>query len=402
MLSRLILKTGRALGLEGRFKRATAREVRKTFEGQRAAMEAAFRKSLDTEVGKLRTEFKRKLKQQKAALEQSNAELSKQTARALQRVKLLEEILITNDRDRELIVGLPQRLASEDLRRHVVERIKSAEVMAEPYPHIFVEQAFPEDFYELLIEAIPPLRFFSSRDPIKRNFSPRNAIAPAKSMMVWSFVDSVFSRETLLPAMTEKFQPFLDEYFATAFGPEFVERARALPQANTKGRLMCRRPGYKLGPHLDPKRVLLTTLIYLPRSAGEDERYGTQIFRGDRDFVARYSNTYYPEPDGIKCELAKTVPFRRNSLLVFLNSKAIHGADIPLEEPPKELERYAYQFYIGPETQALKELVDALPAERQAAWRQRNSVRSKKKPGDWNEEGVTLVERSSTGAPAAP
>ena len=140
----------------------------------------------------------------------------------------------------------------------------------------------------------------------------------------------------------------------------------------------------------------------MPRSADEDERYGTQIFRSDQDFVARYLNTYYPELDGIKCELVKTVPFRRNSLLVFLNDRAIHGAEISPEEAPADLERYAYQFYIGPETQALKEMIDALPEDRQAPWRQRTSVRTKKGVVKWHEDDVKLVERSLDRNVAAP
>ena len=98
----------------------------------------------------------------------------------------------------------------------------------------------------------------------------------------------------------------------------------------------------------------------------------------------------------------KTVPFRRNSLLAFLNDKAIHGAEISPDEAPADLERYAYQFYIGPETEALKEIIDALPEDRQALWRQRTSVRTKKGVVNWHEDDVKLVERSARQSVPAP
>jgi hypothetical protein len=137
---------------------------------------------------------------------------------------------------------------------------------------------------------------------------------------------------------------------------------------------MLRSRGYHLGPHRDPKRSMLTCLLYLARP-GDDDAHGTQIFRVTNDADAGYKQTYYPEQEGHACELVKVVPFRANSMLVFLNARGAHGATIP-PDAPAELERYSYQFYIAPQNQALAALIKALPADRRRRWQNKSALLS--------------------------
>jgi hypothetical protein len=175
------------------------------------------------------------------------------------------------------------------------------------------------------------------------------------------------------PAVVDKFHEPLQRHFADVFGPEFVGHANALPQSSSGGRLMLRRPGYHLDPHRDPKRSTLTCLMYLARE-GDSEQHGTQIFRVHGDQQADYKQTYYPEQAGARCELVKVVPYRPNSMLVFLNSRGAHGADIPASAPA-DLERYSFQFYVAPLNEALSALIKALPAEQRLKWRGKGAAR---------------------------
>ena len=66
-------------------------------------------------------------------------------------------------------------------------------------------------------------------------------------------------------------------------------------------------------------------------------------------------------------ELVRTVPFVGNTALIFMNVPGMaHGAGIPRDA--LQLERYAYQFYIGPPKSDLVSLVRQLPQEQAAAW----------------------------------
>jgi hypothetical protein len=143
---------------------------------------------------------------------------------------------------------------------------------------------------------------------------------------------------------------------------------------------MLRSAGYHLGPHRDPKRSMLTCLLYLARP-GDSETYGTQIFRVADDGDASYKQTFYPEQEGHACELVKVVPFKANSMLAFLNSRGAHGVTIPADAPP-DLERYSYQFYIAPKNEELSALIKALPPERRQMWRNK---------ADWQAAGTADV-----------
>jgi hypothetical protein len=91
------------------------------------------------------------------------------------------------------------------------------------------------------------------------------------------------------------------------------------------------------------------------------------------DREASYKQTYYPEADGRRCELVTSVPFRPNSMLVFLNSRGAHGATIPADADPT-VERYSYQFYVSPEQAALGALIRELPSERRLMWQNKNRL----------------------------
>ena len=74
---------------------------------------------------------------------------------------------------------------------------------------------------------------------------------------------------------------------------------------------------------------------------------------GNRIYLGR---TSYPEEEGLQCEPVTTARFRANSALFFVNSDSgAHGVDIPEDALPANLERYAYQFYIGPPLDLLKQ-----------------------------------------------
>jgi len=109
---------------------------------------------------------------------------------------------------------------------------------------------------------------------------------------------------------------------------------------------MLRKPGYSLEPHVDPRRSILTVLLYMGTSSGSEE-YGTKLFKSDREIPMKYSGIYYPLREGASCNLAKSIPCRPNSMLAFSSRLGIHGSDIPSDTQPSTLTRYTYHFFIG-------------------------------------------------------
>jgi hypothetical protein len=308
----------------------------------------------------------RRLQQQVNELQATVKTLSDEVARSARRTQQARTVSQLDTSQRQLLEKAEALLDEAGIVAHVRKAVAETRLETDPFPHVVVEKLLPTAMYKLLLKAIPPPVFFSDRDPIKQNLRMPLESGPALTVRVLNFLEEVIARQAIRPAVLDKFHDPLQRHYDTIFGPAFRARATSLPQSVSGGRVMLRRPGYHLSAHRDPKRALLTCLMYFARSS-DIEQYGTQIYRVRDDGEAGYVHTYYPEEDGRACELVKMVPYRPNTMLVFLNSSGAHGADIPRDAPP-DLERYSYQFYVGPDAPALEGLVNDLPPERRAMW----------------------------------
>ena len=260
------------------------------------------------------------------------------------------------------------------IQAHVREVLAAAPMLTDPFPHLVLHPFLPPEAFDLLIEAIPPEDFFEGDNPRKRDLRKLDSSPlPLLSMAIWRSLAHDVIRPVLAPAQAERFRPFAREYLRASVGEEFVDEALALPLRPEGYRLMLRRPGFTLPPHLDPRDKFINSLLYLAR-AGDPEAYGTQLFRVHQEnFAASLANTYYPEDEGIRCELVKTVPYRGNLCLTFLNLGGAHGAVIPADASPADLKRLAFQFYMRADRKELEALIGRFPAERQVAWRLRET-----------------------------
>ena len=265
-----------------------------------------------------------------------------------------------------LLPSLDTRLDAAAIGAHAARAIAGASICDHPAPHVVIDGILPPDFYDLLSSAIPPAELFPERDPVKQDFE-MSALgdAPQVSRRVWQFFDDQIVGGVLGPALFERFHAHVAAHYADGGGESFGRDASAVPHRTFAGRIQLRRPGYSLAPHLDPKRVVITGLLFFPRP-GDSEDFGTQLFSVDRPFVQTGTKTFFPEQAGLQCTLARTVPYRGNMLLAFVNSRGAHGAVLPPDAPLHE--RYAYQFYVKPIDGELKKLLRTLSPEAQAAW----------------------------------
>jgi hypothetical protein len=332
---------------------------------------AAFRHDVDQTLKPLRKEVRR-LSNEVEQLERALRQTAERAARADRQAAQVRSILMSNAAEQEALSVVGRTLDEDRIAGHVRDAIAAAPILCDPFEHAVVERLLPDDVYRLLLQAIPPLPFFSDADRAKQDLPIPMELGPAYHTRIWGFVDAVLAQRIITPAVMARFHEPLQQYYDTIFSPGFREHANALPPSTSGGRLMLRRPGYHLSPHRDPKRSLLTCLVYLAKP-GDDEAHGTRLYRVSNDREAHYKQTYYPEREGHACELVKVVPFRPNSMLVFLNSKGAHGAEIP-ESAAATTERCSYQFYVAPDNAALAALLKSLPSDRRDMWKNRNKV----------------------------
>ena len=292
------------------------------------------------------------------------ADRTRELTDAVERLRIQTEQLLAIQRldwdQRNDLARLDRLLDKEATRRHVCARIESTPLLMDPFPHVVIDSWLPDAVYERAIEAMPPPVFFASdRDA---HWTVPSGVAPAYSREVWGFIANSVVGDVLHDALNRKFAGAVRDYVRSFCGPAADDVNLDLHTSD--GRIMLRRPGYDLRPHRDPRWGFITGIAYLARE-GDVEANGTRLYRVRGDAEAPSSRVYYL--DESQCELVTEVPFRANSLLVFLNSSGAHAASIPKDAPP-DLERYIYQFRMGPTGKVINRLLQAMPPERAAAW----------------------------------
>jgi hypothetical protein len=214
----------------------------------------------------------------------------------------------------------------------VVARLRAAEVIEEPFPHYYLEQVFPTDYYRALLEHLPgsgvyqnlyevtdlKLEHFRHRD--QRDFD-----------------------EGWTEKLPEELKSFWDNFHEWFLGPELARavlcsfggplRARfgeeqSWPEVSVESQLIRHRAGYFLGPHSDLHTKLAVLLVYLaPDESGA--HLGTSLYRPREPGFGCPNSTHYPFED---FDRVKTAPYKPNSLLAFLRSDiSFHGVE-PLSE----------------------------------------------------------------------
>ena len=362
------------------------REIRKSFEVARPRSLTRMQKGLDDlieGIKQLRRVVKEHAERDKAIelrQERDTAAMTERVdgmhARIQELTKMVELLTLRESQLRavaaadaaldEALHQLPAVCDEPRIVAHVRDAVARAQLERNPLPYLIVPNVFPSDFYDALVRGIPPYELFADKPRNKQQLKVPLAYGPAFSRAIWTFLIDVALERALQPAIVDKFREPLAEWIAREW-PAMASSPLGPPMElhSTDGRILLRRPGYRISPHRDPKWGFITVLLYLPR-AGESERWGTQLYTVDEDEAA---NTVAPHwIDETRCRLVVDVPFRRNTALIFLNSHGAHGAFIPEDAEPADLRRYVYQFRIGPTKAAIQALVKMLPEARRSFW----------------------------------
>ena len=277
------------------------------------------------------------------------------------RMECLETIVRLDWEQREALGTLPDLLAPSRIAAHTRKAVAAAELGTDPFPHIVVENWLPADVYRAVVDAVPPAACFASeKEPSRQRLMVPFALGPTYCRQVWAFVANEVVSCILRDALAEKFADAVRDFMRThgmVAGADFALHT-------SDGRIMLRRPGYLIAPHRDARWGFVTGLVYLAKP-GDAETYGTQLYRVADDRPAENDKPLYVDED--RCTLVRSVPFRANTLLAFLNSTGAHGASIRADAPA-EIERFVYQFRLGPDRETIRGLLSRMSTERRAVW----------------------------------
>jgi hypothetical protein len=277
--------------------------------------------------------------------------------------------------------ALARIIARDDVHAHVEGAIQRSVLHREPFPYAVIDDLLPRDVYDALIAGIPPPELFADRPVNKQQLKVPFRMAPAYSRRVWRYMADLVVPRFITPGIVDKFHAVLDDWVRENW-PTLGEDplAGVVRLHSSDGRILLRTNGYRIPPHRDPKWGFLTVIIYLAR-LGDDEAWGTRLYSVKenaasgapipRQVSAPDDRARGAAPDWIDpndCILVEDVTFKPNRALVFLNSHGAHAAEIPEDAQPAQLQRYIYQFRIGPSGSAIATMMEALPEERRPFW----------------------------------
>jgi hypothetical protein len=300
--------------------------------------------------------------EQISALVEQVTALREQVARLTERESELRAVLEHETLLDAQLDRLNKTLRKTTMAERVTASIERATLKLDPFPYAVVDELLPQIFYDSLLTGLPPVELFEHKPIGKQHLDLPFDMAPLYSRRVWRFMCSEMVPNVIATALTAKFRQQIDEWIGRNW-PDIEPGSVELHGSG--GRIMLRRRGYRIRPHRDPKWSFLTCILYLAKP-GDSEAWGTQILAVDQDQEAKNAAPYWI--DEKQCRVVEDVEFRANRLLVFLNSTGAHGAHIPADAQPEGLQRYIYQFRIGPTVEAIAKLRSMLPEERQPLW----------------------------------
>jgi len=211
---------------------------------------------------------------------------------------------------------------------HFVDRLRTAEIVWDPYPHYYLEHIFPADYYRALLDHLPESTVYQNlyevTDLKLDHFRYRQQRDLTEG---WT---------KALPPGQKDFWDRFDRWF---LGPElagavlasFAQPLRARlgdgepwPEVSVESQLIRHRAGYFLGPHSDLHTKLVVLLLYLaPDRSGE--HLGTSLYRPRDPEFSCPNSKHYSFEDFVR---VKTAPYRPNSLLAFFRSDvSFHGLE---------------------------------------------------------------------------
>lgn len=210
---------------------------------------------------------------------------------------------------------------------NLLYNIINAPIRPYPFPHLYVENVFPEQFYRDMLAAFPAadqLRPIAQERHLPRDMYPNRFIVTLgpealaamaeRQRAVWARLHDFLLGREFAETLMWKFGDVVSRRFSDMTG--LVFRSEAL--------LVDDRENYALGPHTDNQKKVVTALFYLPDDDDQPELGTTVYVPNDPAFRCAGG----PEYAARDFQRVTTMPYRRNALFAFAKTdNSFHGVE---------------------------------------------------------------------------
>ena len=208
-----------------------------------------------------------------------------------------------------------QSSSVDDLIAHAVASIDSADYSASPFPHIVFRDFFPDSFYQELVRSIPTQGY----DPITgtgtrmalRLYGEHIQHVESPYRALWEAASAMLTSQEVEHAIRRKLHAGLE---IRARGDKVADAASLKLVA--KPVLYNDRDGYRIKPHPDTRKKVVTMQLYCPTDDSQ-ENLGTTLYQASLKGLF-HVGSYCLEP-------VKTIPFLPNLGYAFVVLKAYHS-----------------------------------------------------------------------------
>ena len=233
---------------------------------------------------------------------------------------------------------------SSDAKLHVLYKIANAPVNLFPFPHIYVRDVFPDDYFRELRAAMPPAEAYKSLKALGRisphypdtrfviNITPEDTQNLAEPFRAFWHKLSAWMLGDFGSFMLSKFESFLAQRFGNDMNQQFYNETLLIRDWTA----------YSLGPHTDSPRKALSFLFYLP---------------ADDSLAHLGTSIYMPKQAGFLCpggphhsfknfERMVTMPYLPNTLFAFVKThNSFHGVE-PITEGSVRRDLLLFDIYV--------------------------------------------------------
>jgi len=252
----------------------------------------------------------------------------------------------------------------------ILERLTAADIREQPFPHVVLENALPEDYFALLEETYPGLDYVAGPVALENNTlylkSAVDVLQDSRIAPVWRdffayHCSEAFFREVchFWRAWIERMHPDLERNFGKPLSEFTVGLRQRGKHANPENRgadvmMDCqfgtssavREVSSVRGPHVDNRAKLFAALLYFRRKDDDSAGAELEIYRLKRRRYPRRRATRI-DPEILEC--TERIPYGRNTLVMWLNSAfSIHGvAPRSITEMPRRYVNFLGECYAG-------------------------------------------------------
>ena len=239
-------------------------------------------------------------------------------------------------------------MSSNDVDLYVQYRIANAPMLEFPYPHIYVRDIFPEDFYARLRENLPSeahLRTLPSLGRVADDYPDSRLVMPLRrehtanleprQRAFWEELMGWLLGPMFGQLMIAKFAAYLQHRFRDVAAQHYADEALVVRDRTT----------YSLPPHTDATNKVLSFLFYLPADASMAQ-LGTSVYVPKDPRMTCEGGMRYPFEDFRRM---RTMEYLPNTLFAFMKTpQAFHGVE-PITQPGVVRDLLLYDIKVIPQ-----------------------------------------------------